>query len=254
MIGMVCLAAAASAAPAQSFDELLTEYGLDAADPQVQAHVFPVNDRVTVLGIELCVECLYYDGDRLLIGWKTDNLEPEQPALVQYTNVRLGGISVEADADYPLSLWWPQAFGLFVTGDPINGLMNGFYSSNAREFLLEGTREAVLSFTVIRPSKPLAVVDAYILTPYENAGSEADRQAMLAALAACGVTVASSRELDVQAWLDKGYLAVNGAGEFLNGEGAAVEMPVFNGEGLTDIGIADITISFTADYDALAGQ
>lgn len=245
---------AACAAPTQSFDDLLADYGLDPADSAVQSHVARIGQSVSVLDVELRMEGLYYDGDRLLIGWKTDNLKPEQPALVLYTNVRLGGISVDADADFPISQWWPRVFGLFVTGDPINGLMGAFYSENAKDFLLQGTQEVTVSFTVKRPLEPIAVVDADAHTPYEDADTEADRQSMLAAMETCNVTIAQEGELDVKAWQDKGYLVVNSGGELLNADGTTDDTSMLNGEDLTEADDADITFTFTVDFDALSGK
>ncbi len=252
VIVMVLALSAASAAPTQTFDALMTDYGITPED--AQAHSLAVAESAEALGVAISVDGIYYDGDRLLIGWKTENLQPEQPVLVLYTNVRLGGISVEADADYPLSLWWPEAFGLFVTGDPINGLMKAFYSENAKDFLLQGTQEVTADFTVKRPQKPIVIVDADVLTPYEDKDTETDRQSMLAALEACGVTIAQPDEMDVQTWMDNGYLVVNYGGEFLNTEGTTNDMVALNGEDLLDADIVDITLSFTVDFDALAGN
>jgi hypothetical protein len=77
---------------------------------------------------------------------------------------------------------------------------------------------------------------------------------MLAAMKACGVTVARSGEPDAQAWIDKGYLALNRSGEFLNGSGTADGMAALNGEDLTDADEADLTLTFTVDFNALAGK
>jgi len=256
LLCIVWIGTAACAAPAQTFDAMLADFGLDASDAQVQAHCLAVDESAEALDTRIGVEGLYYDGERLLIGWKTENLEPGQPVLVLYTNVRIGGISVGdfAYADYPVSLWWPQAFGLSVAGDPLNGLMDAYYTEDAKDFLLEGTQEVEVSFTVKRPTKPLVVVDEDALIPYADADSEADRQSMLAAMEACGVTIAQAGELDVQAWMDKGYLPVNRGGEFLNSSGTTDDMPIFNGEDLIDADTSDITLTFTVDFDALAGE
>lgn len=256
MIGTVFALGAASAAPAQSFDALLMDHGLDPADPQVLSHSMALHESAEMLGVELALEGLYFDGRTFLLGWRTDNLRPEQPALVLYTNVTLGGISVGADAyaDFPLSQWWPQVFGLFVTGDPVNDLMGAFTLENAQDYALHGVQEVAVYFTVKRPHLPVAVVDANIHTPYADAAAETDRQSMLAAMAACGVTVAQPDELDARAWQDQGYLVVNRAGELLHGDGAAGDMTLLNGEDLIDADVADITLSFTVDYDALVGK
>ncbi len=254
MIAAAFALTAASAAPTQSFDDFLADCGMDPSDPAVSSHVTRIGQSVRVLDVELCMEGLYYDGQRLLIGWKTDNLRPEQPALVLYTNVRLGGISVDADADFPISQWWPRVFGLFVTGDPINGLMGGFDSANAKDFLLQSTQDVSVSFTVKRPRRPITVVDADIRNPYQDAAAETDRQSMLAAMEACCVTIAPEGDMDVQAWQDKGYLVVNRGGELLNADGTTDDMTLLNGEDLTDADEADVTFTFTVDFDALSGE
>ncbi|HPF88829.1 MAG TPA: hypothetical protein PK537_12340 [Candidatus Limiplasma sp.] len=259
----LCLAAAllltvgaASAAPAQSFEALLGEYGLDAADAQVQTHCMTVEESTEAMGARISVEGVYFDGERLLIGWRTNNLAPEQPVLVLYTDVRIGGVSLgnEAYADYPISAWWPQVFGLSVTGDPINDLMDAYDLEQAQDYDLQGTQEVSVYFTVKRPIKPLVVVDADVLTPCADADAETDRQSMLAAMDDCGVSIALSDELDAQTWMDKGYLVVNQGGELLNAEGTTNDMAALNGEDLTDADIADVTLTFTVDFDALAGK
>ena len=253
VIGMVWMIAPACAAPAQSFDACLADYGLDMADPAVQAHVMPVNQCVTVLGVTLCVEGVYYDGQRLIIGWRTNNLQPEQLALVLYTNVRLGGISADADADFPVSQWWPHAFGLSIPGDPLNDLMDAFYRENAQEYDLQGTQEVAVSFTVTRPNQPIAVLDDEIYTLVQDGFPEADVQNMLAAMDASHIAVAPEGDTDVKEWQDNGYLVVNRGGEILNADGTTDDMPILNGEMLTDAEEADVTFTFTVDYDALIG-
>ena len=257
---MALAVTAVSAAPAQSFDDLLAEYGLDPSDPAVQSHMLRIGQSVRVLDMELSIEGLYYDGERFLIGWKTDNLRPEQPALVLYTNVRLGGISADADADFPISLWWPQAFGLSIPGDPLNGLMDAFYREDAQEYGLQGMQEVTAEFTVKRPHRPIAVVDAEIYTLVKDGVAKADVQSMLAAMEASGISVALEGDTDVKAWLDQGYLVVNCGGEILNADGATDDRSVLSGEDLIDAESvidadeADVTFTFTVDYDALLGE
>ena len=254
------LAATAYAAPTQSFDDYLADYGLDPSDPEVQSHVLRIGQSVRVLDMELSIEGLYYDGERLIIGWKTNNLRPEQPALVLYTNVRLGGISADADADFPLSLWSPRAFGLSVPDDPLNDLMGAFCREDAQEYDLRGIQEVTVEFTVKRPHKPVAVVDTEIYTLADNGFAKDDIQSMLAAMDACNVTVAPEGDTDVKAWQDNGYLVVNRGGEILNSDGATDDRSILNGEDLInaesviDADEADVAFTFTVDYDALAGE
>ena len=254
LILMVVLAAtAASAAPTQSFDDYLADYGLDTSNPEVQSHVLRIAQSVRVLDMELSVEGLYCDGQRLIIGWKTNNLQPEQPALVLYTNVRLGGISADADADFPLSQWSPLTFGLSIPGDPLNDLMGAFYREDAQEYDLQGIQEVAVSFTIKRPHQPIALVDSDLYTLFTDDSFSEGLQNMLAAIQAANVTVAPEGDTDVTVWQDNGYLTVNCGGEILNTDGTTDDMPLLNGEDLIDAEEADVTFTFTVDYDALIG-
>jgi hypothetical protein len=257
VLTMVLAVTAVSAAPAQSFDDLLAEYGLDPSDPDVQSHVLKIGQNVRVLDVELSIEGLYYDGECMMIGWKTNNLRPEQLAMVLYTNVRLGGISADADADFPVSRWWPQAFGLCIPGDPLNGLTDAFFREDAQEYALRGTQEVTVDFTVKRPHQPIAVVDDDIYTFCNDADLKADLENMLAAMDASNVTVAPEGDTDVKAWQDQGYLVVNCGGETLNADGTTNDMSILNGEDLinaesvVDADEADVSFTFTVDYDTL---
>ena len=67
---------------------MLADMGLNPTDKQVQSHVLPLTQREQALGVELSLEGLYFDGQRFLLGWKTNNTKPKSPALVQYTQLQ----------------------------------------------------------------------------------------------------------------------------------------------------------------------
>lgn len=243
---------AALAAPTQTFADMLADKGLNPTDKQVQSHVLPLTQREQALGVELSLEGLYFDGQRFLLGWKTNNTKPETPALVQYTQLTVGGVPISADADYPIALWWPRAFGLFVTGDPINNLMECFDTRDAADDPLHGVQEVIAYFTVKRPTKPLVVVDGEINTPYEDQDTETDRQSMLAAMKACGVTIAQPGDMDVKTWQARGYEVINQYGDLANDLSNDTNVEALNGDGWLNADTAAFTLRFTVDFDLLA--
>ena len=243
---------AALAAPTQTFADMLADKGLNPTDKQVQSHVLPLTQREQALGVELSLEGLYFDGQRFLLGWKTNNTNPETPALVQYTQLTVGGVPISADADYPIALWWPRAFGLFVTGDPINNLMECFDTRDAADDPPHGVQEVIAYFTVKRPTKPLVVVDGEINTPYEDQDTETDRQSMLAAMKACGVTIAQPGDMDVKTWQARGYEVIDQYGDLASDQSNDTNVEALNGDGWLNADTATFTLRFTVDFDLLA--
>ena len=243
---------AALAAPTQTFADMLADKGLNPTDKQVQSHVLPLTQREQALGVELSLEGLYFDVQRFLLGWKTNNTKPETPALVQYTQLTVGGVPISADADYPIALWWPRAFGLFITGDPINNLMECFDTRDAADDPLHGVQEVIAYFTVKRPTKPLVVVDGEINTPYEDQDTETDRQSMLAAMKACGVTIAQPGDMDVKTWQARGYEVIDQYGDLASDQSNDTNVEALNGDGWLNADTATFTLRFTVDFDLLA--
>jgi len=205
------------------------------------------------LGVEISVEGMYYDGKKLAIGWRTNNTQPSQPALVFYTGVTIGGVSIQADYDYPISQWWPRVFGLSVAGDPINDLTDTFYTKNLQGYDLHGVMEVTANFIVKRPRQPIVVIDAEINVPCGDEDTETDRRAMLQAMRDCGVTIAQPGDMDVKTWRERGYLAVDQSGDLINDEGTTEGMPAFNGEDMPDADAAEVELSFSVDFDSLSG-
>ena len=209
---LLMLIGAAMAAPTQNWNDFLSDWGIDPASPQTFAHTKIIGKTEEALGVSISVEGLFYDGETFLLGFRTENFQPETPALILYTKVAIDGISASAEADHPLSVWYPRIFGLRVADDPINNLMSDF-RADMNWFSWNGEVEISSYFTVIRPTKPIVIVDAEIHSAYDHADMEKDRQAMLAALRAHGVAIAEAGDTDTGAWREKGYIVVNRYGE-----------------------------------------
>jgi len=242
----------AMAAPTQNWNDFLADYGMDAAHPRTAAHVTIPGRTEEALGVAVSVEGLYYDGETFLLGFRTENLLPESPALVLYTDVFINGAPARAIADHPLSRWFPQLFGLSVAGDPINNLMTDF---NADMDFFEWSGEAEISsrFIVIKPLKPIVIVDAEIHGAYDHEDMETDRQAMLSALRAGGVAIAEAGDTDADAWREKGYLVLNRYGDSHLEDGKEGDcVPALTGLDLPDSERREIVITFRVNLDELA--
>ncbi|MCL2545063.1 MAG: hypothetical protein FWE77_04010 [Clostridia bacterium] len=216
---------------------------------QTLTNGYAIDQTVEALGVALTVETLYYDGVTFHLDWRTENLRPETPALVLYTEVTVDGVPVNAVADHPAAHWYPQVFGLFVADEAINNLAWCFLAQ-VEGYAWKGEVEVTSSFVVKRPTKPMVVVDPEIHVAYENEDTETDRQAMLEAMQAHGVTIAQPDEMDVEAWQKRGYLVVNRYGEhFLEDE--SVGRAALAGLDLPDAEEKEVKISFRVDLDAL---
>ncbi len=231
------------------WDYYLMDICSSTQDDSARKHVFVVDQKAEALGVELKTEALYYDGEVLDLCWRTNNLLAETPALVLYTQVMVDGVPVDAVADFPVSLWTPSVFGLFMAGDPINNLMWSC-RVDAKEKAWKGEVEVTASFVVKRPTKPMVVVDPEIHVPYADASTETDRQATMAAMEAHGVTIAPLENMDPLSWQKKGYLVVNRYGEhFLADE--LVGRAALTGSDLPDCQSEEVTMTFRVNLNDL---
>lgn len=241
------------AEPTQDLWDFLADEGFDTSDSQIRSHVFAVEQTQEALDVALTMEGLLYDGEHFILGWRTENLRPESPALVLYTEVTVNGATIQAYADHPVASWWPAMFGLFVAGDPINNLMGRFRVEDAHAYGWQGEVEVVAHFIVKRPTKPMVVVDPKIHEVYENEGTELDRQAMIHAMQSHGVTIAGLNDMDVAAWQDNGFLVVNQYGEHFLEDGS-ISSSALKGTDLPDAETKEVKISFRVNLDTLLAQ
>jgi uncharacterized membrane protein len=256
---ILILTATAAAAPTQNWGDFLADWGIDPKSPQTAAHTKIIGQTEEALGVSLSVEGLYYDGETFLLGFRTENLQPESPALVLYTKVIIVDTeahNVSAAADHPLSKWYPRIFELSPADDPVNNLMSDF-RADMDWFSWNGEVEISAYFTVVKPTKPLVIVDAEIYNAYDNADMEKDRQAMLANLRAHGVTIAEADDIDVDAWREKGYIVVNRLGQTdLLGDYPGREYKLFEFIEIdpSDSEKQEVVITFQVNLDELAEQ
>ena len=242
----------ALAAPTQNWNGFLADNGIDVTNPQTAAHGMILGQTKEALGVAVSVEGLYYDGETFLLGFRTENLRPQSPALVLYTDVIINGAPARATADHPLSRWSPHIFGLSVAGDPINNLMTDF-NADMDYFLWNGAVEVSSHFIVLKPSKPIVIVDAEIHNAYDHEDMEEDRQAMLSALRAEGVTIAEAGDTDADAWREKGYLVLNRYGDsHLEDWKEGDSVPALTGLDLPDAERQEIVIAFHVNLDDLS--
>ena len=171
---MLVLTGTAAAMPTQNWNDFLADEGIDATSAQTAAHEMILGQTEEALGVALSVEGLYYDGETFLLGFRTENLQPQTPALVLYTDVTINGTPAIATADYPVSLWSPRIFGLSEAGDPIDNLTWAF-RAYMDSFSWNGEVEISSHFIVLKPTKPIVIVDAEIHNAYEYADMEEDR-------------------------------------------------------------------------------
>jgi hypothetical protein len=252
ILGLLCTACFAHAVPTSDVLEYLKWEGFDPSEQYVRDHMLNIGESgvaEVALDVALTLEMLYYDEETFPLCWRTENLRPEAPVLVLYTEVTIDGVRVQALADHPVSQWYPEMFGLFMAGDPINNLVRSF-RANTREYAWRGEVEVTAAFVIKRPTKPLVVVDPEIHVAYEDERTETDRQAMIKAMQEHGVTIASPDEMDATEWEKEGYLVVNRYGEhFLAGEWIGRED--LTGLDFPETEEKEVRLSFSAPLDAL---
>lgn len=206
------LSTAASGAATQNLHDFLQDEGYDTTDAQVMQSVHEVGESAEALGVEITVEGLLYDGETLLMGWRTENKTPDELALVQYIEVTAGGQVLDADADHPLSSWIPHYMSRNVHDDPNNNLMGRFIIEHARRYGLAGEVAFVAKFAVQRPIKPLALYDPDGLTRDVEDAAMLDNKAMLDALASQGIPIVESME-EAKALMAQGTVLVAYGGD-----------------------------------------
>lgn len=254
LCGLLCallIASIASAAPTQNLMDFLRDEHFDIEDEAVRAHVFTVGQTEEALDVAITLEGLLYTDDTFLIGWRTENLRPLEPALILYTKVTVDGEPIWIYMDHPISRWYPCMFGLFEAGDPINNLMGRFRVNDPETYDLHGDVEVTAYFVVKRPQKPLVVVDPKIHVPYDDEIGERDRHAMISAMQECGVVIAEPGDMDVVTWRERGYIVLNQYGWELNDEGINTGYSVLEGEDMRDCEERNLEISFRVDLDKL---
>lgn len=251
LLCMLLTSVFASAAPTQNLLDFLQEEQFDTTDAAVLSHVCTIGRTKNALDVAITLEGLLYDGDTFLIGWRTENLRPLEPALILYTKVTMNGVPIWTNVDHPLSRWYPSMFGLFEAGDPINNLMGRFRIYSPDEYDLHGEAVITAYFTVKRPRKPLVVVDPEIHVPYDDEIGKRDRHAMIAAMLECGITIAEPDQMNVAAWREKGYLVLNRIGWPLNDDGINTGYSALEGADLPDCDEQNVEISFKVHLDKL---
>ncbi len=203
----------ACAMPAQSFEEFLTDYqcGYDVH------HAQPLNHKDQALDVAIAVEGVYFDGEWLIAGWRTDNLRPQTTALVLYAELLVNGQRVSADADYPIDIWSPNVFDIGNADHPDGGRVRGA-RFDVSGMDLGGEVEITARFIVKRPYQPMVMVNAALDAYFKEMGyAQADIAARKEAIKSHGVTIAGPGEMDPEAWQDKGYFVVDGHGWYAVG-------------------------------------
>ncbi|MCL2811714.1 MAG: hypothetical protein FWD25_07480 [Clostridia bacterium] len=214
---------------------LLCEACLAYAEVLTDENDYIIDQTAEALGMALTLETLYYDGVTFHLDYRAENLRPETPALVLYTKVMVDGERV-ATTGHPAAHWYPHVFALFMGDEKIYNLSWASFIAQVNEYAWQGEVEVTASFVVKRPTKPMVVVDDEV--------TENDRQAMLEAMRAHGVTIAGLDEMDADVWREKGYLVVNRYGwNTPDGEFVVTD--------LSDVETEEVEITFRVDLDAL---
>lgn len=165
----------------------------------------------TVGDVKIALDGICYDGISLAAGWSFVDLQPDQtPALVIATNVRAAGQPVDSHFDFPLCQWavpnlFYSAYG--ETSNTVIGGMSGQITGDAPD----GAMRIETTFHILRPTKPLAVVDAAL---FESSTDEDNPEKMIEAFKHYDIKVADAQALNPDEWVSDGYAVIDRYGRF----------------------------------------
>jgi hypothetical protein len=189
-----------------------------------------------------------YDGEKLAISWESQNLNPQEPAMLSMRSVTAGGEDIWPNFSAFDGDWLPMLFGLQEEGFDRQKVSGGMVGLAARE-QLTGQVPVEVKVAIQRPTGPLMVVDVSLYPQEgENEDDKAFREERMALVKETGLAIAPHDQLNPKTWINKGYVPVDDSGQIFGhseqqGNALYTEYPGL----MKDAGI--ITLTFTLDAD-----
>lgn len=185
----------------------------EKASPDLKNSMQVIDATAEADHIRLHITGAAYDGEKLAISWETENMSPQNPAMLSVWSVTASGQEVWPNFSAFDGDWLPMLFGLQEEGFDRQIVTGGMVGLAPKE-KLSGQVPVEVKIAIQRPTGPIVVVDES-LYPQEGE-DEADQQnrlEMIALLQESGLDIAPQDQLDPQAWVEKGYVPVNEGGQ-----------------------------------------
>ncbi len=201
------------------------QYLLNGTEPpeQLKNMAQHRNYATTEDNIQVELNGLVFDGERLALAFSVENQKPDDLAMVTLDAVYLEGDWIGMEFGSIDSQWVPDVFRIDVAGAERNPVIGGCVTCAAeKEYtgILHG--EAV--FTVQRPEGPVVVCDPWMWYDYDrvfssgedvDTGSKAEYSFRREQIQNAGLTVAHPFRIDARSWYQEGYTVVDADGKML---------------------------------------
>ncbi len=194
--------------------------GEEHASVQLKASVQQVQATRTTDDVQIDLTGAVYDGDRLSLSFRLENLAPEKLCMVTLDAVTLNGEPAPFAFNSARDEWLPAVFAVDVPGVARNPRTGGVLSMQlpAR---YSGVVRGEATFVVERPvSGKLAVVDPVLWYDYARVFADSpdvatDYEERRNAILKSDAVMADAFELEPAYWLQAGYTVVDADGGFL---------------------------------------
>ena len=218
-----------------------------ALDESLQAS--PVAAQCTLEGVTLRVRDAVSDGRRLSFSLEAQSASPDQLYLLEPYACTVNGTEFGTDYEVLCEGWLPG----FFSGDAQGGMtLRGGVLGQLRQAGEGETLEVVMTYTLSRPARPVAIVDERLYDPSALTEAYGEDARNLYACAerlrsTLGVTIAEEGRLDPAWWVEQGYTVLDLSGERTGAPDDTFAGPFFHpvrdGEQIAQIGLMELRFS-----------
>ncbi len=221
----------------------------EKASQELVGSVQPLDVEATADNIHVKLTGTAYDGEKLVISWETENLNPDQRAMLSVKSVTAGEKTVWPNYTNLSETWLPYIFGLQEEGFDRHHLKGGMVGLVKGDEKLTGQVPVKVEIAVQRPAGPLVVVDDTLFDKEnDDEESRAYHLKTRALIESFGIMIAKKEEQDPEAWFKKGYIPVDAGGNLLVPEGTVTGLFDNAYPGRMEVS-AVIPLNFTLDAD-----
>ena len=165
----------------------------------------PLEVSGTLDNVKVNVTGGLYDGKRFSLSWTIENNDASIPVLVDLETVQVNGEPANADNITTNGSLIPFPRNNTVSNHVMGGGMRGYVDNAAEQDFVEIS----LSFKVTKPLGELVVVDESIYVIDNN-------QTRIGQIEEAGIRIAGPNELEIQAWVDKGFTVLYSTGRAIS--------------------------------------
>lgn len=216
LLALLMLGAVACAAAREPILTWLLGYGEPSAELEELAA--PLSASTEADGITVTLTGMVFDGENLACSFEAQNADPTRPVLLTLTGTQIDGMDIGEPFD--ASPLWIPSFHLDILPVQRNPVQSGHMLSPAllNGSPAEGEATVSLTFRILRPVGPLAVIDARMhedLSLYDSEQRLEIEDQIAAVLSFEGTVSAPEDQSDADAWIAQGYVPIDLSGNVL---------------------------------------